>query len=307
MPHQRGESYVEHRSQQTIAREAEVAGVGFLWGADVRLKFLPAEPNYGIQFVRTDLGNSPSVPALVEFTVPQERRTVIENGGTRIEMIEHVMAALAGLQVDNCRVEVNAPEPPGCDGSSIFFADAIAQAGIVAQDQPRKVVRIQGDVVAADDRGTDVRAQAVAHDGLEITYELDYGPNSPIEAHTASYRITPETFLNELAFSRTFVLEAEADALKAQGYGARLTAADLVIFGQDGPIENKLRAVDECARHKLLDCIGDLALIGCDLQGHVIARRSGHRLNAEIVRRLKLAHSTHFFPNPETNGECRAA
>jgi len=298
---------VEQRSQQTIARAAEVAGVGFLWGADVRLRFLPAEPNYGIQFVRTDLGNSPSVPALVEFTVPQERRTVIENGGARVEMIEHVMAALAGLQVDNCRVEVNAPEPPGCDGSSIFFAEAIAHAGIVAQDQPRQVVRIQSDVIAADDRGTDVRAQAVAHEGLEITYELDYGPDSPIQAHTASYRITPETFLNELAFSRTFVLEAEADALKAQGYGARLTTADLVIFGEDGPIENTLRAADECARHKLLDCIGDLALIGCDLQGHVIARRSGHRLNAEIVRRLKLAHSIHFFPNPETNGECRAA
>jgi UDP-3-O-acyl N-acetylglucosamine deacetylase len=307
MLQQRGESYVEQRSQQTIAREAGVAGVGFLWGADVRLRLLPAEPDFGIQFVRTDLGDLPPIPALVEYTVPRERRTAIEFGGARVEMIEHVMAALAGLQVDNCRVEVNAPEPPGCDGSSIFFAEAIADAGIVAQDRPRQVVIIQGDVIAADDHGTDVRAQAVAHDGLEITYELDYGPDSPIQAHTASYRVTPETFLNELAFSRTFVLEAEANALKAQGYGARLTTADLVIFGQNGPIENKLRADDECARHKLLDCIGDLALIGCDLQGHIIARRSGHRLNAEIVRRLKLAHSTHFFSNPETNGECRAA
>jgi len=298
---------VGERSQQTIARVADVAGVGFLWGADVRLRFLPAEPDYGVQFVRSDLGNSPPIPALVDYTVPRERRTAIEFGGARVEMIEHVMAALAGLQVDNCRVEVDAPEPPGCDGSSMFFAEAIANAGIVTQDRPRQVVTIQEDVIAADDHETDVRAEAAAHCGLEITYELDYGPDSPIQAHTVTCRVTPESFLEQLAFSRTFVLEAEAQALKAQGYGARLTTADLLIFGSQGPIENELRAEDECARHKLLDCVGDLALIGCDLRGRIVARRSGHRLNAEIVRRLKLAHPNHFFVNPETNGGCRAA
>ena len=295
------------RSQQTIARVAEVAGVGFLWGADVRLKFLPAEPGFGIQFVRTDLRKAPPIPALVEYTVPRERRTAIELGPARVEMIEHVMAALAGLQVDNCLVEVNAPEPPGCDGSSLYFAEAIADAGIVTQDQPRQVVSISNEVAAVDNAHTEVRAQPAADDGLEICYELDYGSGSPIRAHTVTCRITPETFLNELAFSRTFVLEAEAEALKAQGYGARLTTADLLIFGNDGPIENKLRIDDECTRHKLLDCVGDLALIGCDIQGRIIARRSGHRLNAEIVRRLKLAHPAQFFSNPESNGGCRAA
>lgn len=295
------------RSQQTIARAAEVSGIGFLWGGDVRLRFLPAEPDTGIEFVRTDLGAATPIPALVEYTVPRERRTAIEFAGARVEMIEHVMAALAGLQVDNCRVEVNAPEPPGCDGSSLMFAEAIADAGIAAQDCPRPLLRIDKDVHAADDHGADVTAQPAAHGGYEITYELDYGPTSPIAAHCVTCRITPETFLNDIAFSRTFVLEVEAQALKAQGYGARLTTADLLIFGPNGPIENKLRTEDECARHKLLDCLGDLALIGCDLAGHVTAHRSGHRLNAELVRRLKLAHPAHFFHNPESNGGCRAA
>lgn len=291
------------RSQQTIARAAEVTGIGFLWGADIRLKFLPAEPDYGIRFHRTDLSDVLPIPALVEFTVPRQRRTAIACGNARVEMIEHVMAALAGLQVDNCLVEINAPEPPGCDGSSLLFAEAIAAAGIAPQDKPRQVLHIDKWVQVTDEAdGSGVSAQTAAHNGLEISYDLNYGPHSPIKPHHVSLRITPESFLEELAFSRTFVLQAEAEALKAQGYGARLSTADLLIFGPDGPLENQLRCDDECARHKLLDCLGDLALIGCDVQGQINATRSGHRLNAEIVRGLQAAHPAHFFQSPETNG-----
>ncbi len=299
---------MEERAQQTIARPAEVTGVGFLWGADIRLKFLPAPPDYGIRFSRTDLADAAPIPALVEYTVPRERRTAIACGDSRVEMIEHVMAALAGLQVDNCLVELDAPEPPGCDGSSIFFAEAIAKAGIAPQDQPRKVLDIERRVQASEVAdGTEICAHPAAHAGLEISYELDYGPDSPIRPHRISLQITPEVFLEQLAGSRTFVLEAEAEALKALGYGKRLTTADLLIFGPNGPIGNTLRWDDECARHKLLDCLGDLALIGCDLRGRIDATRSGHRLNAEIVRRLQAAHPNHFLPTGETNGGRRAA
>jgi len=295
------------RSQQTIARVAEVKGLGFLWGSDIHLRFLPAEADYGIRFARTDLVNTEPIPALVEYTIPRERRTVIEHGPARVEMIEHVMAALAGLQVDNCLVEVNAPEPPGGDGSSLLFAEAIADAGIVAQDRPRRVLNINKQVWANDSDQVGVVAGAAAHGDLEITYELDYGPNCPIQPQTANFRITPETFLEEIAFARTFVLEAEAEALKAQGYGQRLTTADLLIFGPQGPIDNPLRSPSECARHKLLDCIGDLALIGCDIQGTVTARRSGHRLNGEIVRRLKLTHPSQFFRYDDEQEQLRRA
>jgi len=292
---------VKRRSQQTIARTAEVAGIGFLWGADVRLRFLPAEPDYGIRFQRSDLTGSLPIPALVEYTVPRSRRTVIEHGGASVEMIEHVMAALAGLQVDNCLVQVDGPEPPGCDGSSSYFAEAIAVAGIAPQGRPREVLCVQQKVQAVNDRdGSQVFAAPTTGEGLVLTYELDYGPNSPITPQQITFEITPELFLNELAFARTFVLEAEAEALKAQGYGERLTTDDLLIFSPTGPIDNELRAADECARHKMLDCIGDLALIGCDICGHVTAQRSGHLLNAEIVRQLQATHTVQIPQSPQS-------
>ncbi len=136
-----------------------------------------------------------------------------------------------------------------------------------------------------------------SHDGqLQINYSLDYGPHSPIVQQQYSVVVSPETFLAEIAFARTFLLEHEAQALRAQGYGKRTTARDLLIFGPDGVIDNELRAPDECARHKILDCIGDLALAGCDLAGVVSARRSGHQLNAEFVRQAKLAHAETVWP-----------
>src|SRR4029077_19926412 len=131
---------------------------------------------------------------------------------------------------------------------------------------------------------------------LKINYSLDYGADSPIVQQQYSVVLTPETFLAEIAFARTFLLEHEAQALRAQGYGKRTTARDLLIFGPQGIIDNKLRRPDECARHKILDCIGDLALIGCDLAGVVSARRSGHQLNAEFVRQAKLAHAETIWP-----------
>lgn len=283
---------MQGRSQQTIARAAEVSGVGFLWGADVRLQFLPAEPDTGIRFRRSDLAGSMPIPAVVENTVPRSRRTAIESGGSRVEMIEHVMAALAGLQVDNCLVTVNSPEPPGCDGSSMFFAEAIAAAGIAPQDRPRQVLRIEHDVqVASEADGSRVSAARTKCDSLILAYDLDYGPSSPIPPQRLAVEVTPESFLGELAFARTFVLQAEADALMAQGYGSRLTPNDLLIFGSQGPIDNELRTADECVRHKILDCLGDLALIGCDVHGQINAFRSGHQLNAEIVRGLKKTHA----------------
>jgi UDP-3-O-acyl-N-acetylglucosamine deacetylase len=211
-------------------------------------------------------------------------------------MVEHVMAALAGLQIDNCQVELNAPEPPGCDGSSQAFAEALLEAGSVDLGVPRELLVVQHDVTANSHEGTkEVSALRTARPGLVIGYELDYGPESPIPCQSYELEITPESFLRELAFARTFLLEAEATELRAQGYGKRTTARDLLIYGPHGVIENELRAPDECVRHKILDCLGDLALIGCDVSGRLEAFRSGHRLNGEIVRRLQLAHQEHFY------------
>jgi UDP-3-O-acyl N-acetylglucosamine deacetylase len=284
------------RTQRTIERPVEVSGVGFLSGADIRLRFLPAPADRGITFVRTDRPEAVVVPARVEFTAPRARRTALEYRGVTIEMVEHVMAALAGLQIDNCQVELNAPEPPGCDGSSQAFADALLEAGSVDLGVPRELLVIQRDVSADSHEGAKaVSAFRTAKPGLVIGYDLDYGPDSPIPAQSFELEITPESFLKELAFARTFILESEANELRAQGYGKRTTARDLLIYGPQGVIDNELRAADECVRHKVLDCLGDLALIGCDVSGRLEAFRSGHRLNGEIVRRLQLAHQEHFF------------
>ena len=261
---------MQQRSQRTIERTATVFGIGFLTGADITLRFLPAPPGHGIAFQRLDRLYAPPIPALVSYSVPRARRTAIARCGVAVEMIEHVMAALAGLQIDNCVVELNGPEPPGCDGSSLLFAQRLLEAGIVEQGVPRESLELRHNVcVPGESAAQSVRGRPGPDGRLHISYTLDYGPGSPIGQQQYSIVVSPETFLSQIAFARTFLLEHEAQALRAQGYGKRTTARDLLIFGADGPIDNTLRAPDECARHKILDCIGDLALAGCDLAGTV--------------------------------------
>ncbi len=283
------ESNVMHlRQQQTIRRPQSVTGIGFLTGADVTVRFLPAPPNHGIVFQRVDLPETPQVLAHISNCPDRKRRTALQKGEAVIELTEHVLAALAGLQVDNCLVQLNAPELPGGDGSSLLFADAIMQAEIIAQDAPRPCVPVSEPLQAHLDGLSGLISVEPNRSGvLEISYDLNYGPESPVPVEQQAFTITPESFLNELAFARTFIQETEIDVLRAQGYGTRTTAADLIVFRADGSVmDNKLRIEDECVRHKILDCIGDFALIGCDLIGTFHATQSGHELNREIIRQV---------------------
>jgi UDP-3-O-acyl N-acetylglucosamine deacetylase len=278
---------MQGRLQRTIRKSVETSGIGFLTGRDIKIRFLPAAINQGIEFRRTDLPGSSPIPARIEFAVHRERRTAIERDGTAIEMIEHVMAALAGLQIDNCVVEIDGPEPPGLDGSSMRFAELLLDAAIVEQAATRRTIAVEGTVfVGQPTDESEITYRSAARPALTITYHLDYGPRSPIPAQKYFVEVTPESFMQELAFARTFLLEKEATALRAAGYGVRTSAQDLLVFGEAGPIENKVRAADECARHKILDCLGDFALLGCDVHGQFSAYRSGHHLNREIVRKL---------------------
>ncbi len=144
------------RSQNTIARPAAVAGVGFLTGADIKLRFLPATAGHGIAFLRTDKLAAPPIPALVSYTIPSTRRTALARCGIVVEMVEHVMAALAGLQIDNCLVELDGPEPPGCDGSSLLFAETLLDAGIVDQGVSRERLELRHNVIVQGDGGETV-------------------------------------------------------------------------------------------------------------------------------------------------------
>lgn len=277
-----------HRRQNTIAREGGVTGVGFFTGADVAVRFLPAAENAGVVFQRVDLPGEPTIPATIEHAVSMHRRTALANGEATVELTEHVLAALAGLRIDNCVVQLNAPELPGCDGSAKPFADALLQAEIVEQTTPRKTIVVESEIgVQSDDRSADISAKPLVRPSMTISYQLDYGFDTPIPPQALALEMTPRTFLNDVVFARTFVLEAEVEALKARGYGERVTRKDLLVFGEQGVLDNRLRARDECVRHKILDCIGDLALLGCDLQGHIAAYRSGHELNRELVRKIR--------------------
>lgn len=273
------------RSQRTLAQSVEVRGVGFFHGSDVVVTFHPAQPDTGIVFARSDLPDRPEVPALVGHVVPSPRRTTIQRGQAHVEMIEHVMAALAGSHIDNCRIEIDAPECPGCDGSSRPFVEAFERAGIIDQDRPRKALVVERSFTIREGNAI-LAAHPGSGDNLTLSYHLDYGSGSVIGNQSFLLDVTPASFRGELAASRTFLLETEARALQAAGIGARATEADVLIFGRDGVLGNTLRFPDECARHKVLDMVGDLALLGMDLHGFVVAHRSGHHTNAALVRKL---------------------
>ncbi len=273
------------RRQRTLAHATEVRGHGFFRGADVNLCFRPAGPGTGIVFERVDLPDRPRVPARIDRVVPSARRTTIRQGDAAVEMTEHVLAALAGMRVDNCLIEIDALECPGCDGSSRPFVEAFDQAGVVEQDEWRQSLVLESSVVVRE--GDASLAAGPGPPGeLTLAYHLDYGPDTSIRACSYCAEMSPKTFKDQIAGSRTFLTESEADGLRAAGIGLRTTAADLLIFGRDGVIGNSLRYHDECARHKVLDMVGDLALLGFDIEGLIVAKRSGHQTNHALARRL---------------------
>lgn len=277
-----------YRHQRTLAAPAAVSGVGFITGSRVRVRFLPASPDTGITFVRTDLSSHPATPALCERVTGTARRTTIGSAETGVTLVEHVMAALSGLRIDNCLVEIDAPEPPGLDGSAWGFVSALHDAGVMLQPARRPLFGVTEPVVVSKDGATiGLHPPSVESGlGLRVSYILDYGMTAPIPRQAHTLAVTPESFAREIAGCRTFLLESEAHALRAQGIGKHLTPADLLLFGQRGLVQNKLRYADEPARHKVLDLIGDLALTGVDLVGHAVAYRSGHALNVALATRL---------------------
>ena len=271
--------------QHTIEHPVSVAGFGYWSGEDIRVEFRPARAGTGIVFVRGDMGPKARVSARVENRINVPRRTNLQIGEVRVEMVEHILAALSGLQIDNCEVWVDQAEMPGCDGSAKAFVDAldttqrVRQEAFVTQIEVTETVRVtEGDQW--------VEARPVVGGGCLVEYYLDY-PHAPILGRqSAKFAITPEVFRREIAPCRTFVLESEANEMIQQGLGKRVTPRDLLLFGDQGLIDNQLHFKNECARHKGLDLVGDLSLIGCRLEGHFIASRSGHQLNAQAARSI---------------------
>lgn len=274
------------RHQRTVARAAAVEGFGYWSGEDCRVEFRPAPPNSGITFLMSTGDGEPiRLPVGLDLREDRPLRTVLRDGDCRVEMIEHVMAALAGLEIDNCDVFVTAGEMPGCDGSSAAFVEALDSAGVVVQAAPTRPLVVTKAVRVGDEQHW-VEAQPTNAGCMSVEFHLDYGGGNPIGRQSFAAEISPEQFRYELASARTFVLQEEADALVARGRGTRVSPQDLLIFDQHGPVDNTLRFTDECVRHKVLDVVGDLALGGRPIVGHIVAYRSGHQLNAALVAAL---------------------
>lgn len=250
------------------------------------MEFRPALPDSGISFVRCDLSPVSRIRARVDNRIDSPRRTTLAKHGHAVEMVEHILAALAGLQIDNCEVWVNAVEMPAWDGSSRAAVEALMAAGTVTQDAPRDVLRVE-DCLRVGNEEAWIQAEPSRVPGLTLRYDLDFGAASPIGRQVLELRVGPQEFCREIASARTFILESEAASLRANGLAQRITYQDLLVFGPDGPIANPLRFPNECVRHKILDMIGDLALLEVDLQARIFAYRSGHQLNAELVRQLR--------------------
>ena len=269
------------RKQTTISNSVSVSGFGFWSGRDVQLTFNPAAQDTGIVFVRTDIPGQPRIPAVIQNRVNGPRRTTLVAEGCTVEMVEHVLAALAGLQIDNCEVQVDRAEMPGCDGSSLSFTQALSRTEIIALESERRVTRVES-TIRVGNKDAWIQADPVDSDQLELVYQLQYKCPS-IGAQVYRSIISPDAFAREIAPARTFVLIEESRQLQRQGLGKRVTYQDVLVFDESGPLDNELRFNNECARHKLLDMIGDFSLSGTDLIGKFTASRSGHRLNSQMV------------------------
>ncbi len=298
--------------QRTIQKEISLCGTGLHTGEKCMITFKPAPGNYGYRFIRTDIEDSPEIPALIENVIDVLRGTTIGLNGVKVNTTEHVLAALYGLQIDNCCIEMSGPEPPVMDGSAHPFAEALLEAGFQEQVEPKNYLVIDETIEYHDSKnGVDIVALPL--DSFRITVMVDYKNPALGSQHSGLFNLEKE-FFTEFSPSRTFCFLSEVEALANQGIikggdvdnaiviidksmrkgeladlakKLGLESANLVI-GANGILNNReLRFNNEPARHKLLDHLGDLALLGMPIKAQVLAARPGHASNVEFVKQLK--------------------
>jgi UDP-3-O-[3-hydroxymyristoyl] N-acetylglucosamine deacetylase len=271
------------RPQHTLAQTISCKGVGLHTGHPVTLMLRPAAPDTGLVFVRHGAGKSVSVKASVCNLIPTELCTAISVNGTSIKTIEHVLSALVGLEVDNAYVEVDAPEVPVMDGSAAPFVRLIKAAGIVPQNRRQAFLKITKPIEVSD-RGRSVRIEPAADS--QITYTIQY--NHPlIQTQTYTFDWSAAAFEREIAEARTFGFLQEVEMLWAKGLAKGGTLDNTVVLTEQGVMnESGLRFQDEFVRHKVLDLIGDMALLGLPVIGHLKADRSGHALHTKLVETI---------------------
>ncbi|MGE4631490.1 MAG: UDP-3-O-acyl-N-acetylglucosamine deacetylase [Planctomycetota bacterium] len=271
--------------QQTISGETILEGLGLHTGVTSTLRMLPAGPDTGIVFVRTDLDPEVEIPLGLDTLRKQPRRTTFGVGDVEVHTCEHLLSVLHVLGIENLRCEIDGPEIPGMDGSALPFLEAIGETGLAEQGTRGRTLSIRTPVSAQEGKASVV---ALPCDHFRVTYTLQYDVD-PGFSQTVDIDIDEKSFREEIAPARTFVLESEVKDLQARGLGKGATEDNTLVIGGDGKAP-KFRLPDEPARHKILDLIGDCYLLRCSLSGHIIAHRSGHGLNAELSALIAEAH-----------------
>ena len=269
------------RRQQTLRNPIAFSGIGLHSGEEVEVRLLPADSSSGIEFIRTDLEDSVPVPAEIAYHSPKDRRTRLLREGTEVETVEHFLAVCTGLQLDNVRVEMSGAEFPGLDGSAKPLVELVHKVGLVEQKEEVRIFVLEEPVFVHDGGATLVALPSDAP-GLTLQYVSSFDEPG-VESGAFEIDLTPEKFEEELAGARTFCLASEVETLQAAGMGKGATRENTVILGDP---DSTQRMTHEPVRHKLLDLIGDLHLLGATLQARIIATRSGHKTNADLVRRL---------------------
>lgn len=266
--------------QTTLGQPVSLTGTGLHSGRPCRLTLAPAPADAGIQWQRVDLDGQPAVPAAVEYVADTQRATTLARGPARVQTVEHVMAALAGMGVDNALVQVDGPEPPLADGAAAAFVDLVRSAGVVRLRAPRRVRPVTRPVAVS--RG-DAHMVALPARGLRISCVF-VSDHPALGTQFAEYAIDPDTFAAEIAPARTVGWLAEVEALRRRGLALGATLEAAVVVGERELVTPQ-RFPNEVARHKVLDIVGDLALAG-RVQAHIIALRSGHALHVALARQL---------------------
>jgi UDP-3-O-[3-hydroxymyristoyl] N-acetylglucosamine deacetylase len=267
--------------QHTLRRQISCAGIGLHSGNKVQLSLKPAAANFGIRFRRTDLGGH-DIPATVQHLAGIQLATGLARNEVSVETVEHLMAALVSMSIDNVLVELNSPEVPIMDGSASPFIYLINEAGIKTLQAPRTYLKIIRPIAIS--RG-DKRIALYPSDHFKVTYSISY--DHPLLRHQSrTLRITEDSFVDDIAPARTFTFLKDVEMLRQNGLALGGSLDNAIVLGETGVLNNALRFQDEFVRHKILDAIGDLALVGHPVVGHLVAHRAGHALHTEFAAKI---------------------
>lgn len=287
--------------QKTIKQEFRLSGVGLHTGCRTELVFKPAKENSGINFIRVDLRERPMIkvgPSVAPMDGTVSRCTTIGPQDFSIRTVEHLLSVLCGLGIDNLTIEINNEELPGLDGSGLEFLKAIKKAGIVEQKTFKEIFEIR-EPLGVERNGCAI--YLFPSPELKISYALDYD-HPFLRSQFLSLTITSDTFEKEIAPCRTFCLEKEASELRTMGLGKGATHQNTLVVGEKGVKDNTLRFPDEFVRHKILDFIGDLYLLGMPIRAQVFAVKSGHGLNMELLK--KIVQQKEKYQKKQPNSGC---